>query len=68
MCCSLAGECGDATNWFEAPILFSGIAEVVLQSPCPTNEEAAALRYKFAMNNFVLTIKLSFYKIEVVMN
>ena len=45
MCCSLAGECSNSTNWFEAPILFSGIAEVVLQSPCSTNEEAAAIRY-----------------------
>ena len=46
MCCSLAADCpSDSVNWFEAPILFSGPAEVVLQSPCPTNEEAAAIRY-----------------------
>ena len=48
MCCSLAGECFNFTNWFEAPILFPGPAEVVVQSPCATNEEAAAIRYIYA--------------------
>ncbi len=41
MCCSVETNC---STWFAAPILFFGPAEVVLQSPCGSNDEAQAIR------------------------
>ena len=44
ICCSLEDECDVSSNWFDARILFTGPVDVLVQSPCASNQEVAAIR------------------------